>query len=173
MQVNRVALTPTNYEKLSKLSKEYKIPVTTLCNVIINEKIGDKTELLKEFSFIDHEVEVKFKINDSEKNYLLNSSKQTGTNSLTQEIRYRLLNSIHDKRFLTPKELESFIQLKSEINMIGKNINQLLKKINSKEEPKIDDLKITMQELNIKLDETKEQIENSMKYTNSRFKKGR
>lgn len=158
MQVkSRVALTPANFEKLSTINKKYKIPVTTLANSCISEKLIDKIELLKEFNSVDsdNETEVKFKITDSEKSYLLNSSKLTGSNSLTQEIRLRLLNSIYEKRFLTPKELEAFFSLKYELNKIGVNVHQILKRINFKEELNIDDLKANIKELSIKLDETK------------------
>lgn len=157
--------TDSNYEKLLQLKRNYKIPVTSLVNIIINEKIGGKIELLSKYKFENEKSEIKFRINDSEKEYLLGSLKITGTNSLTQEIRYRLLNSIYKDKILNPNEFESLNKLKYEINKIGINIYQILKKINANTllGNDMSILKDNLEELEIKLSSTKIELENALK----------
>ena len=157
--------TDSNYEKLLQLKRNYKIQVTSLVNIIINEKIGSKIELLSKYKFENEKSEIKFRINDSEKEYLLGSLKITGTNSLTQEIRYRLLNSIYKDKILNPNEFESLNKLKYEINKIGINIYQILKKINANTLLGNDMfiLKDNLEELEIKLSSTKIELENALK----------
>ena len=157
--------TDSNYAKLLQLKRNYKIPITSLVNIIINEKIGGKIELLSKYKFENEKSEIKFRINDSEKEYLLGSLKITGTNSLTQEIRYRLLNSIYKDKILNPNEFESLNKLKYEINKIGINIYQILKKINANTllGNDMSILKDNLEELEIKLSSTKIELENALK----------
>ncbi|MCT7483405.1 hypothetical protein [Aliarcobacter cryaerophilus] len=46
----RIELAKVNLEILEKINKEYKIPITSLANSCIYEKLGDKIKLLKEFN---------------------------------------------------------------------------------------------------------------------------
>jgi len=167
----RIKLAPTNLAILEKLNQDYKIPVTSLANSCIYEKLGDKIKLLKEFdiSLANDETELKIRIFETEKDYLLKSSEITGTNSLTQEIRYRVLNSIYEKKLLIPIEIKVLNEIKYEINRIGRNLHQILKYLNFKEELKSDDLKELIAQLNMKLDENKKILENHLNYTNNRF----
>ena len=171
----RVELAQVNLEILKKLNKEYKISITYLANSCIYEKLGDKIKLLKEFNLSllntsDEETEIRLILYQSEKNYLLEASNITGTNSLTAEIKLRLLNSIYKRRFLAPNEIKAFNNMKFEINAIGRNLHQILKKIHFKEEFKTDDLKVILEQLSSKIDDTKKEIDNLLKYTNKRFK---
>lgn len=168
----RIELAPANLEILKKINQEYKIPITSLANSCIYEKLGDKIKLLEfDLSLASDETELKIRLYENEREYLIKASEIIGINSLTGIIKYFLMNSIYDKRFLNPNELEAFIKFKSEISIIGKNLNQILKYLNIHKELKTDDLINTMQELNIKLDDTKQEIETILKYTNKRFKK--
>lgn len=169
----RIELAPANLEILKKINQEYKIPITSLANSCIYEKLGDKTKLLKEFNLspAGDEIDLKIRIFEYEKEYLLNASKLTGINSLNGVIKYLILNSIYENRFINPTELEAFIKFKSEINSIGRNLHQILKHLNIHKELKSDELIITIQELNIKIDHTKQEIESILKYTNKRLKK--
>ncbi|MDX4067890.1 hypothetical protein Q6A87_08515 [Aliarcobacter skirrowii] len=169
----RVKLAQVNLEILEKLNKEYKIPITYLANSCIYEKLGDKIKLLKEFdlSLSGDEIDLKVRLYEFEKEYLLNASKLTGINSLNGVIKYLILNSIYKRRFLAPNEIEAFNSMKFEINAIGRNLHQILKKIHFKEEFKTDDLKVILEQLSSKIDDTKKEIDNLLKYTNKRFKK--
>lgn len=166
----RIQLAKANLEILEKLNKEYKIPITSLANSCIYEKLRDKLKLLKEFdlSLTSNEIDIKLRLFDNEKKYLIEASKTTGTNSLNQEIKLRLLNSIYEKRFLTPIELKSFNDMKFEINMIGRNLHQILKHLNFNEKFVSADLRTSIRQLNTKLDDTKKEIENILKYTKER-----
>lgn len=157
--------TDRNYAKLLQLKNDYKIPITSLVNIIINERIGSKIELLNKYKLENEKSEIKFRINDTEKEYLLNSLKITGTNSLAQEIRYRLVNSIYKDKILNPNEIESLNKLKYEINKIGINIYQILKKINANTLLNNDMLilKDNLEQLEIKLSFTKIELENALK----------
>ena len=157
--------TDSNYAKLLQLKNNYKISITGLVNIIINERIGSKIELLNKYKLENERSEIKFKINDTEKEYLLDSLKITGTNSLAQEIRYRLINSIYKDKILNPNELESLNKLKYEINKIGINIYQILKKINANTLLNNDMaiLKDNLEQLEIKLSFTKIELENALK----------
>ncbi|MDS1315773.1 hypothetical protein [Aliarcobacter butzleri] len=168
----RIELAPANLEILKKINQEYKIPITSLANSCIYEKLGDKIKLLEfDLSLESDETELKIRLYENEREYLIKASEIIGINSLTGIIKYFLMNSIYDKRFLNPNELEAFIKFKSEISIIGKNLNQILKYLNIHKELKTDDLITTIQELNIKLDDTKQEIKSILKYTNKRFKK--
>ena len=169
----RIELAPANLEILKKINQEYKIPITSLANSCIYEKLGDKIKLLKEFdlSLANDETELKIRLYENEREHLIKASEIIGINSLTGVIKYLILNSIYEKRFINPTELEAFIKFKSEINSIGRNLHQILKHLNIHKELKSDELINTMQELNIKIDYTKQEIETILKYTNKRFKK--
>ena len=168
----RVELAQVNLEILKKLNKEYKISITYLANSCIYEKLGDKIKLLKEFdlSLSGDEIDLKVRLYEYEKEYLLNASKLTGINSLNGVIKYLILNSIYKKGFLSPNELKIIDELKSEINKIGINLHQILKKLNFKEEFKNDDLKILLEQLNEKIEITNNEIDLIPKYVNHRFK---
>ena len=65
----RVKLAQANLEILERLNQEYKIPITSLANSCIYEKLGDKIKLLKEFnlSTAGDEIDLKIRIFKYEK----------------------------------------------------------------------------------------------------------
>lgn len=166
----RIKIFPNNLEILKKINQENKIPITALVNSCIYEQLNEKSNLLKEFKskLAKEQTEVKIRIYENEKEFLLESSKFTGTNSLNQEIRFRLLNTIYKKRFLSPNEMQSFYNLKYQIKMIGVNLNQISKKLNSNQQIKVDFLMESISELDEKLDENLVEIKKILDYTNSR-----
>ncbi len=166
----RIKIFPNNLEILKKINQENKIPITALVNSCIYEQLNEKSNLLKEFKskLAKEQTEVKIRIYENEKEFLLESSKFTGTNSLNQEIRFRLLNTIYKKRFLSPNEMQSFYNLKYQIKMIGVNLNQISKKLNSNQQIKVDFLMESISKLDEKLDENLFEIKKVLDYTNSR-----
>ena len=166
----RIKIFPNNLEILKKINQENKIPITALVNSCIYEQLNEKSNLLKEFKskLAKEQTEVKIRIYENEKKFLLESSKLTGTNSLNQEIRFRLLNTIYKKRFLSPNEMQSFYNLKYQIKMIGVNLNQISKKLNSNQQIKVDFLMESISKLDEKLDENLVEIKKVLDYTNSR-----
>ena len=166
----RIKIFPNNLEILKKINQDNKIPITALVNSCIYEQLNEKSNLLKEFKskLAKEQTEVKIRIYENEKEFLLESSKFTGTNSLNQEIRFRLLNTIYKKRFLSPNEMQSFYNLKYQIKMIGVNLNQISKKLNSNQQIKVDFLMESISKLDEKLDENLVEIKKVLDYTNSR-----
>ena len=166
----RIKIFPNNLEILKKINQENKIPITALVNSCIYEQLNEKSNLLKEFKskLAKEQTEVKIRIYENEKEFLLESSKFTGTNRLNQEIRFRLLNTIYKKRFLSPNEMQSFYNLKYQIKMIGVNLNQISKKLNSNQQIKVDFLMESISKLDEKLDENLVEIKKVLNYTNSR-----
>ena len=166
----RIKIFPNNLEILKKINQENKIPITALVNSCIYEQLNEKSNLLKEFKskLAKEQTEVKIRIYENEKEFLLESSKFTGTNSLNQEIRFRLLNTIYKKRFLSPNEMQSFYNLKYQIKMIGVNLNQISKKLNSNQQIKVDFLMESISKLDEKLNENLVEIKKVLNYTNSR-----
>ena len=80
-------------------------------------------------------------------------------------IKAPLLNSIYKDKILNPNEFESLNKLKYEINKIGINIYQILKKINANTLLGNDMfiLKDNLEQLEIKLSSTKIELENALK----------
>ncbi|TLT05290.1 plasmid mobilization relaxosome protein MobC [Aliarcobacter cibarius] len=166
----RIKIFPKNLEILKNINQENKIPITSLVNSYIYEQLNEKSDLLKEFKskLAKEQTEVKIRIYENEKKFLLESSKLTGTNSLNQEIRFRLLNTIYKKRFLSPNEMQTFYDLKYQIKMIGVNLNQISKKLNSNQQVNVDFLMESISKLDEKLDENLIEIKKVLNYTNSR-----
>lgn len=166
----RIKIFPVNLEILKKINQEDKIPITALVNSCIYEQLNGKSDLLKEFKskLAKEQTEVKIRIFENEKEFLLESSKATGTNSLNQEIRFRLLNTIYKKRFLSPNEMKSFYDLTYQIKMIGVNLNQISRKLNSNQQVKVDFLIELISKLSEKLDENLIEVKKILNYTNSR-----
>ena len=166
----RIKIFPNNLEILKKINQENKFQIIALVNSCIYEQLNEKSNLLKEFKskLAKEQTEVKIRIYENEKEFLLESSKFTGTNSLNQEIRFRLLNTIYKKRFLSPNEMQSFYNLKYQIKMIGVNLNQISKKLNSNQQIKVDFLMESISKLDEKLDENLVEIKKVLDYTNSR-----
>lgn len=166
----RIKIFPKNLEILKNINQENKIPITSLVNSYIYEQLNKKSDLIKEFKpkLAKEQTEVKIRIYENEKKFLLESSKLTGTNSLNQEIRFRLLNTIYKKRFLLPNEMQTFYDLKYQIKMIGVNLNQISKKLNSNQQVNVDFLMESISKLDEKLNENLVEIKKVLNYTNSR-----
>ena len=166
----RIKIFPKNLEILKNINQENKIPITSLVNSYIYEQLNEKSDLIKEFKskLAKEQTEVKIRIYENEKKFLLESSKLTGTNSLNQEIRFRLLNTIYKKRFLSPNEMQTFYDLKYQIKMIGVNLNQISKKLNSNQQVNVDFLMESISKLDEKLNESLVEIKKVLNYTNSR-----
>lgn len=166
----RIKIFPKNLEILKNINQEIKIPITSLVNSYIYEQLNEKSDLIKEFKskLAKEQTEVKIRIYENEKKFLLESSKLTGTNSLNQEIRFRLLNTIYKKRFLSPNEMQTFYDLKYQIKMIGVNLNQISKKLNSNQQVNVDFLMESISKLDEKLNENLVEIKKVLNYTNSR-----
>lgn len=96
--------------------------------------------------------------------------RKTGNNSLTSEIKYRLLNTIYKNKYFLPIELKYFRDLIYQLRKIGSNINQISTKLNSNKDLNNSDISIiknSIDTLNIKINETKDDLENIL-YSNTK-----
>lgn len=171
----RVKIAPQNLEILEKISKEYNIPATQLVNSCVFEKLGDKLKLLKEFEFEnieekkDEEIEVRLKLFKKEKAYIKAFSNQIGINSITGTVKFIVLNSILESKYLNIEEIRAFGDLKYEINILGKNIHHILKQLNFKKEFEKDDFLQNYEDFKEKINQTIAMIEKRIEITKERF----
>lgn len=176
------------YSQLKELRKEYKIPITSIINMILAEKLQDELSNIKKIPAIqiskmiknqkldtyEKEVdkEVRLKVTNKERDYLITQAKITGTGNLTNEIRYRLLKSIYKQAIFNPVELKEIKNLAYQLGMIGLNINCIFRKVNFKEELKNDDyinLQNSVNDLNTKIDLIVKELKKSFKFHNIRI----
>ena len=164
--------------KLQELKKELQMPINKIITMIINEKLEDlkilKKEYVEDFKSEDtkNEMQINFRISEKEKIFLEEQVKRTGNKSLTSEIRYRLLNSIYKNKYFLPIEVKEIRDFNFQIKMIGNNINQISTKLNSNKTLNnidISILKNSIDELNTRMKETKDEIENILNFANKRF----
>ena len=157
---------------LQELKQELKMPINNIITMIVNEKLQDLKKIKKEYveDFKNDEnkndIQVKLRINETEKLFLEEQIKRTGNNSLTSEIRFRLLNSIYKNKYFLPIELTEFKNLVYQTKMIGLNINGIFKRVNFKEELKSDDyinLQNSINEVNEKIDLINNEMKNIFK----------
>lgn len=159
-----------NVEMLEKMSSNSKVPITRIINILISSMDTEfefmQTDILNEI-----ETEIRFKITESEKEFLQSQALKSGANSLSAEIKYRLLNTIYKNKFFTNNEMKDFVKSRYEINMIGINLNQLLKQIYTKDDYKLDkdEIKNLIFDIEKKIDRHFEDLKELTKFTKNRF----
>ncbi|RBQ32296.1 hypothetical protein CRU92_00870 [Arcobacter sp. FW59] len=167
------------FSALKEINSRTKMPLTKIVISILNEKLEDIKELdynkefVEDYKNIDNnlETQIRFRIYEKEKIFLEEQIKKTGNNSLTSEIKYRLLNSIYKNKYFLPIELNEFKNLTFQIKRIGLNINGIFKRVNFKEELKSDDyinLQNTINEVNEKIDLMNNEIKDILKLASNR-----
>ncbi len=187
MNIN-LKLKPFIYNQLKELRSKYKLPITSMINMILAEKLQDELDNIEktpaiqiskmmknqklDYYQIEADKEVRLKITNKEREYLINQAKITGTDNLTNEIRHRLLKSIYKQEILNPLELKEFKNLVYQIKMIGLNINGIFKRVNFKEELKNDDyinLQNSINDVNAKIDLIVKELKKAFKFHNIRI----
>lgn len=163
--------------KLQELKTILKMPINKIINNILKEKLENIKELdkeyLEDYKTLDDgkEKEIRFFIKQKEFLFLEEQIKKSGNRSLTNEIRYRLINTIYKNKYFLPIELKELSNLNFQIKRIGININQLNKKINQKEVLINEDyknLKNSLHEVNNKIDLVSKEIKNILQFANNR-----
>ena len=163
--------------KLQELKKELQMPINKIITMIINEKLENSKILKKEYvedlgiEDSKNDVQIKFRISEKEKIFLEEQIKKTGNNSLSSEVKYRLINTIYKNKYFLPLELEKLNNLNTQIKKIGVNINQISRKINFKNELENKDyenFQSNLKEVNFKIDELTDEIKNILKFANNR-----
>ena len=162
---------------LQELKQQLKMPINNIITMIVNEKLEDMKYLKKEYvddfniEYCVNEIQIKFRINENEKNFLEHQMIKTGNSSLTSEIRFRLLNTIYKNKFFLPVELEKIQNLIYAISKIGNNINQISRKINISKDLNSSDYEIlqnSLYEVNIKIGFLEKELKNILEFTKNR-----
>ena len=159
-----------NFERITKIKDDFKIPFTKIVNMIINDKFNDEINLLDD-SEDNKTYEVSFLISEKEKNFLDDEAKKSGAISLASEIKYRLLNTMYKNKSYTNNELTNLSKLRNEVNKIGNNFAYILKKINFKEEiskEEILNMSKDFDTLKEEIEDIKNEINEIIKLTKSR-----
>ncbi|MCT7616468.1 plasmid mobilization relaxosome protein MobC [Aliarcobacter butzleri] len=181
-------LKPLIYEQLKALRNEYKMPITTIINIILAEKLQDELDNIRKIEAMhiavmmknqklneygtDAEKEIRFRVTNQERDYLITQAKLTGTGNLTSEIRYRLLKSIYRNPFFNPIELQEIRNISFQIRKIGLNINQVSKKANFGAELNKGDftsLKYNIDEVSKQMGLLLKELKKSLKFHNLRI----
>lgn len=115
-------------KKLSKLSKEKNTSKNEMINILLAIILNNEENKLMKFDYFTNKKEHKYTIflSNKEKEFLEKRAIEHGFNSVTSEIRYRLLNTIYDDKFFTNIEIQYLLQTLNDINKVGRNINSLL-----------------------------------------------
>ena len=159
-----------NFERITKIKNDFKIPFTKIVNMIINDKFNDEINLLDD-SEDNKTYEVSFLISEKEKNFLDDEAKKSGALSLASEIKYRLLNTMYKNKFYTNNELTNLSKLRNDVNKLGSNFAYILKKINFKDEVSKDEiLKMAddYKQLKIEIENIKNEINEIIEFNKSR-----
>ena len=106
--------------------KDSKYNFSDLVNAAIMNFISNKNTLLLREN--NKEVELRISISKSEYKYLVDLSNKHGFNSATKEAKFLLLNILNsDSPIFNNIEMEELRKSNYELNMVGRNINQMLK----------------------------------------------
>ncbi|MBS9782724.1 MAG: hypothetical protein KGV43_02845 [Arcobacter sp.] len=161
-------LSEENFRKLNNIKKKTNISRTELINILIS-KLDDNNEFLDNEVYSEENTIIKIKLTQTEKEYLQNQSEKSGATSLTNEVKFRLLNTIYKNQFFTNNEMKELSKIIFELNKIGVNINQILKR--SIKENIIDsqDLLAVLNDLKASIKNTQNEFYSFIKHTTNRF----
>lgn len=124
----RVRISEDSYNFLNNLYNQTKIPKSKLLDIFINDIEKNLSDFLPEANSKKDTV-IKINISESEKIFLQEQAKKSGASSLSSEIKYRLLNTIYKNKYFTNNEMKELINLKYELSMIGRNLNQFVRRL--------------------------------------------
>lgn len=165
-----VRVSEESNKKLDELSRNTRLPKSTIVDLLLHNIEPNREEYLSKIEG-EIKIEIRFKISESEKTFLQEQAKKSGAKSLTSEIRYRLLNTIYKNKFFTPFELEEIGKLRYEINRIGRNINQILKRLNRATNLDVSksEIEAIVFELVGKLEDVKASLDEAISHTKERM----
>lgn len=161
-------ISKNNLKILENIKNNSKIPITRIINILIS-KFNTNIDFLNNKIIDNEETVIKIKLTNNEKEFLKNEAEKSGSNTLTSEVKFRLLNTIYKNKYFTNNELIELSKNTYELNKIGVNINQILKKINKENNINNEELKNIINELKIKINDNNTTINEIVKFTKNRF----
>lgn len=162
-----------NIRILENISKNSKIPITRIINMLIST-LDNKSEFMNNNlsdNPIEEDSELRINLTAFEKEFFIKQASINQSKSLSAEIKYRLLNTMYKNKYFTNMELSNFMVLKREINTIGRNLNQLLKLLHTKSNLSVDDnvFKNMLNDINMNIKELSKSLENIIEQSKSRY----
>lgn len=144
-----------NLQFLENISKDTHTPKSKILNTIIHSFIekpqnqkDNKLDYIKEKNK-NRDKEVRLFFTQNEFNIIKESAAKNNHSFVTQECRFRILNSIYNDRFSSGIELRQFILTKTAIRQIGRNLNQLVIELRKRNIAKINEKNLDMTLKNI------------------------
>ncbi|OCR84628.1 hypothetical protein [Campylobacter fetus] len=166
-------------EIIKKIKQETKISISQIINFLIskyskeNDDRKDKNRELLDIKNkkVESNKYIRINISNEEYQFLMQEAQKNGFNMTSKEIKYRLLNTIHNNKYFTSMELENFSQARSEINVVGRNLNRLLKLLHTRNIIKFDskDFKKSIDNLNDKIDKLSDELGELLIRSNQRY----
>lgn len=132
-------LSENNHNILCDLKKQTSLSINKIINFLISKQ--DDTKYLDDFisNGADDKKEIRIKINSKEYEFLKKQAELDGLNHINSEVKYRLLNTIYRNKYFTNIELSNFMKTRTEVNAVGRNLNQLLRLLQTKSSLNIND----------------------------------
>ena len=145
MKKFKFRLNDENLEFLENISKETGAPKSKILNSLIGSFIENPQN--SETINLDYtneknqekNKEVRIFFTQNEYDILKENASKNNHSFVTQEIRFRIFNSIYNDKFSNGIELRQFILTKTALNQLGRNLNQLNRELIKKNVVKIDE----------------------------------
>ena len=163
----RVRLTESVSGLLQAKAQEFRIPLSSYINfVLTSESQTEERSFQEAIGKLDKkEVESRVYFTLSEANLLKEYALSNGW-SLSKEIRYRVISSLAKKPKPSGEELKAIYRVRSSINVLGANLNRLLRN----REMLSEDNALVCRELTLLIKELQDKINYLERCSCSRFK---
>ncbi|EAL0711944.1 hypothetical protein IL032_000363, partial [Campylobacter jejuni] len=130
---------------LERIKKATNIPFSKILRYLLNLHFEDEntnnSPIIQKYKFYSNNEKhtISIKLTQEEYESLKILCKENGFKSVTKQIKYLLLNSIHKEKFFNNDAIEHFIKIRSEMAKDYSNLYQLLKALRGKNLVKIND----------------------------------
>lgn len=145
MKKFKFSINDKNLEFLENISKETGAAKSKILNSLIDSFIQNPRN--SETANLDYRKEknerknkeVRIFFTQNEYDILKENATKNNHSFVTQEVRFRILNSIYSDKFSNGVELRQFILTKTALNQLGRNLNQFNRELGKKNIVKIDE----------------------------------
>ncbi len=129
-----IRLSDDNYKKLENIKKNSNVSLNLIVNTIIDnyEKKIESKQFNYDNSDFKKDTMVHIRLTQNEYIFLQEQAKNHGFNSVTKEIKFRLITSMYDETFFTPIEMSELTPALNSMRKLGANIVTLIKAIYTK-----------------------------------------
>lgn len=116
-------------KEIKEILEKYNISFNLFINIAISEYLSKAKNSLIDFNYFGNSNDNEFRIflSDREKEFLEQEANNHGFNSITKEIRYRLMNTIYNNKFYTNFEMIELAKAINDLNKFGRNFNEIVK----------------------------------------------